>query len=189
MICVTDEPAGIAPGIEVLPDFGDWTDVPSPHGRAAPSCYRRLRAFHPEAGQWFGERFVCLDLDCVVVGDLEPLWGRPDEFVIWQDPLYPRQFCGSMWLLQAGSRPRVWQEFNPRQSPRVAAERGYRGSDQAWISYLLAGSPKWTRADGVLSYRADVKGRPLPAGTRIVMFHGPAKPWQLSNVEWIAQHY
>lgn len=192
-VCVTDDAAGIAPGIDVLPDWGDWADVASPHGTAAPACYRRLRAFHPDAAQWFGERFVCLDLDWVAVGELAPLWDRPDDFVIYRDPLYPRQYNGSMLLLRAGARPEVWTEFNPRISRRLAIEDRKRGSDQGWISFRLPGEPTWGPEDGVLSYRADIakNGGSLPAGATAVVFHGSPKPWDPGpqQAPWVRAHW
>lgn len=183
MICVTSDAAGIDPGIEVVPDTVDFAAVPSPNGAAAPSCYRRLRAFHLDAAQWFGERFVSLDLDVAIVGDLAPLWDRAEDFVGLQDPLYPAQLNGSMFLLTAGSRPWVWSGFDPVQSPAQARAAGFLGSDQAWLSWCLGGEPRWTAADGVLSYRKDC-AHGLPRGARVVSFHGRTKPWSPEAPGW-----
>ena len=48
MICVTDDSHGIDPRVEVIPAWNDYANVPSPHGGKNPSCYRRLRMFHPD---------------------------------------------------------------------------------------------------------------------------------------------
>jgi hypothetical protein len=179
-ICVTDDQHGIDTGVEVLPDFGDFANLPSPHGGSNPSCYRRLRLFHPDAAQWFGERFVSLDLDTVVTGDLSPLWDRDEDFMMWGDTNPTTHYNGSMVLLKAGSRPRVWTEFDPRTSPQRAKSAGCWGSDQGWISYVLGPCErKWTFTDGVVSYRNHVVtgDGSLPAGARIVFFHGHIDPW------------
>lgn len=193
VICVTDDPAGLATGVEFVRDFGDFADVPSPHGNGAPSCYRRLRAFHPEAARWFGERFVCLDLDFVPVGDLVPLWERFDDFVIYRDPIYAGQYNGSMFMLRAGARPEVWADFLPNLSRRLAIEDGKRGSDQGWISYRLPGEATWGPEDGVYSYRAEVlkRGGDLPAGATAVVFHGSPKPWDPGPqlAPWVRAHW
>lgn len=192
-ICVTDDASGIDAGIEVLPPWDDFADVPSPHGGSAPSCYRRLRAFHPDAAQWFGERFVSIDLDTVIVQDVAPLWDRPEDFVAWRDPFYGHrgQYCGSMMLLRAGARPGVWSDFDPKRSPAAARAAGFRGSDQAWVSYRLPGEATWSEADGVLSYRRDIKPRSLPAHARIVMFHGAVDPWhpEAQRLDWVREHW
>lgn len=176
-VCVTDEPAGIE--CETIPDFGDFAGLQSPHGPQFPSCYRRLRLFHPDAAQWFGERFVSLDIDWTIHGDLTPLWERPEDCVLLRDPLYPDQYNGSMVLLTAGARPHVWSDFRPDTSPTRARAAGKRGSDQGWISHRLPGEATWTTADGVYSYRKDIMPRrgALPAGARMVSFHGHIKPW------------
>jgi hypothetical protein len=195
-ICVTDDPAGLDPGIEVLPLFGDFEDVPSPHGGVNPSCYRRLRLFHPDAARWFGERVVSLDLDMVLVGDVAPLWDRPEDVVLYGDTARGTPYNGSMLLLRTGSRPRVWTEFDPVRSPQLGRARGYIGSDQAWLGVALGpGEPTWSAADGVYSYRNEIKprgGLVLPANARIVVFHGHVDPWQAATrrrYPWVREHY
>jgi hypothetical protein len=181
-LCVTNDAAGLEPEVEVVPDRADFAALPSPHGPASPSCYRRLRAFAPDAGEIFGLRFVSLDLDCVIVGDLRPVWDRPEDFVIWGDTNPRTRYNGSMFLLTAGARPQVWDRFDPATSPRQALAAGNHGSDQAWISYVLGkGEARWTKADGVYSYRNEILGSgaggALPPGARVVFFHGQHDPW------------
>ena len=193
VICVTDDARGIYSGIKIVPPWGDFEGLASPHGGMHPSCYRRLRAFHPDIAEVFGSRFVCLDLDVVLVADVAPLWDRPDDFVAYRDPLFPRQYNGSMLLLRAGARPGVWDDFDPLHSPRAAGRMGYRGSDQAWISYRLPGEATWGREDGVLSYRRDVhpNGGNLPDGARVVFFHGRVDPWsdEAQRLDWVREHW
>lgn len=193
-ICVTDSPVGLAASVEFLPAWNDWADVPSPHGAANPACYRRLRAFHPDIGTHFGERFVCLDIDTVAVADLVPLWDRPEDFVIYDDPLYPgRQYCGAMLLMSAGARPQVWTDFDPKTSPRQALKAGKRGSDQAWISYRIPGEATWGPADGVYSYRRHIQrhGGRLPAGARLTVWHGAHDPWgaEGQRLDWVRANW
>lgn len=195
-ICVTDDPAGIDSDIEIVSLWNDFADVPSPHGGKNPSCYRRLRLFHPDAAKWFGNRFVSLDLDVVITGDLSQLWNRPDPFVMWGDTNPTTFYNGSMVLLTAGARSQVWTEFDPTTSPRLARQAGQFGSDQAWISYRLGpGEAKWTKADGVYSFRNDLQrngSRTLPPNARIVVFHGQYDPWSpavQSQYPWVREHY
>lgn len=192
--CVTDDPTGLDPDVRVVPAWNDYAAVPSPAGAHNPSCYRRLRAFHPDIGEVFGSRFVSLDLDCVVTGDLTPLWQRPEDFVIWGDT-NPRTFYnGSMFLMTAGARPKPWTAFDPERSPKAAHAAGHHGSDQGWISHCLGPhETKWTKADGVYSYRNDIKpnGGRLPKDAKIVIFHGRIDPWseQAQRMEWVREHY
>lgn len=193
-VCVTDDPSGLDPGVEPFPLWSDFATVPSPHGAHQPSCYRRLRAFSVEAREWFGDRFVWLDLDTVIVGDLRPLWHRPEDFVIWGET-DPRSFYnGSMVLMTAGSRRRVFETFDPKRSPALAHAAGRFGSDQGWISYALGpGEAMFTRRDGVYSYRVHIapdRSR-LPADARMVMFHGRIDPWSeyAQAIPWVRENY
>lgn len=195
-ICVTNLPKGIHDSIEIVPDREDFASVTNPNGRQNPSCYRRLRAFAPDAAATFGSRLVSLDLDMVIVGDLRPLVDRPEDFIVWGQSDFPkRQFYnGSLWMLRTGSRPQVWTRFDPRLSPHQSRRAGHRGSDQGWLSYVLG--PKeatWGEKDGVYSYRVHVapRGNTLPANARVVSFHGRFDPWsyECQQVPWIREHY
>lgn len=192
--CVTNDAEGLDPEVVVIPDREDFKSLPSPHGGHNPSCYRRLRMFARDAGETFGPRFVSLDLDCVIVRDMTPVWDRPEDFVIWGDTNPQTLYNGSMMLLRAGARPQVWERFDPITSPDKARASGNFGSDQAWISYCLGkGEAKWTKADGVYSFRNELqrRGGALPGDARIVMFHGVHDPWGplAQRLPWVRQHW
>lgn len=196
-VCVTDDAEGIdTDHVRIVPAWNDFARVPSPHAGNKPSCYRRLRLFKPDIGETLGSRIVSLDLDCVVTGDLRPVWNRPEPFVIWGDTNRRTLYNGSMILLTAGAKPQLWTDFDPRTSPARAHAAGNFGSDQAWISFRLGpGQAMWKRGDGVLSFRNDLlrfHGGRLPAEARIVFFHGPSDPWDTAVQErypWIKKHY
>lgn len=194
-VCVTDRPEEIS-GLETMPLWSDYCDMPSPFGRSYPSCYRRLKLFSAEAVDMFGPRLACIDLDMVIVRDVTPVFDRPEDFVIWGESDYPgrQAYNGSLWMLRTGTRTHVWTEFDPQTSPRTAWKAGARGSDQGWMCYSLGKKEaKWTRQDGIYSWRKHIapKGGHLPADARIVAFHGKEDPWnyRMQNVPWIQQHY
>lgn len=187
LIVVTNQREGLDWRISIVADREDHVHLPSPHGGNAPSCYRRLRLFERDAGATFGERIVAIDLDVVITGDVTPLFEREEDFVGWQDPLSPKQLCGSIFMLRAGAHPEVWEDFTKRGATD-AYSAGYRGSDQAWLSYKLPDTARWTGTDGVYSYRRDCAYR-LPADARVVNFHGKPKPWADGVAPWVHKHY
>jgi hypothetical protein len=142
-----------------------------------------------------GGRFVSVDLDCVITGDITSLWSREEDFVIWGDQVKGTYYNGSMWMMNAGARRYVWDDFDPIESPKLAAKAGHYGSDQAWMSYRLGPhQPTWTRKDGVYAFRTDIRRNhgKLPSDARIVFFQGNIDPWnpiakRLSP--WIEEHY
>jgi len=193
-ICVTDDPAGLDSGIETIPLWEQYATLLNPWGHPRnPSCYRRLRSFHPEIGTLFGARFVSLDLDTVLTADITPLVDRPEDFVIWGDTQRWTLYNASMYLLTAGARPQVWEQFDPVRSPQVAKAAKQYGSDQGWISVCLGpGEATWRQADGVYSWRNDLREQArLPANARAVMFHGHVDPWSpiCARVPWIREWY
>lgn len=195
-VCVTDRPKDL-PGIETIPLWEDLAHMPSPLGSSYPSCYRRLKVFAPDAGEIFGPRLVSMDLDTVIVGNVTSLFNRPEDIVLWGESDFPgrQHYCGSVWMLRTGSRPHVWTTFNPRTSPMLARQAGARGSDQAWISYALGPKEaRWTKRDGVYSFRKDLSKRPnyaLPENAKLICFHGKTDPWDFraQQIPWVKKHY
>lgn len=196
-ICVTDDPTGIDPEIEVQEIGSEWEDIPNPTWPHGPSCYRRLALFAPDAAERFGRRFVSLDLDTVITGDLTPLWERPEPIVLWCDPLFGKDgfYNASMMLIEAGAAPEIYLDFDPLVSPQEAVAAGCKGSDQGWISCKLGPRmPVWTAKDGVYSFSLHIQrgGHPLPPDARVVSFHGHKDPWDArvrALHPWIVQHW
>ncbi|TCU14710.1 hypothetical protein EV132_10878 [Rhizobium sullae] len=171
----------------------DFSHVYPENGKAGLSCYRRLRVFAPDAGDLFGERLVSIDLDVIILRDIAPLWDYDGDFAICGAFTARSHYNGSMWMLKTGARPDVWTDFNPETVPRLCAENGLRGSDQAWISLKLGPSEKrWTKEDGIYSYGNDLypNGGVLPDNARLVSFNGNKKPWQTGlrkKYSWIKE--
>jgi hypothetical protein len=183
--CVTDTPEGLDPRIEIIGPPRDFERVRIPTWKEhRPQCLRRLAMFAPDAAERFGERFVCMDLDCVVTGPLDPLFDVPDDFRIFRGTSPARPYNGSLMLLTAGARPEVYTEFTPEAA--AVAGRRFIGSDQAWIMHRLGrGEATWGPEHGVGWHRS--RGSPVPA--RILFFPGGPKPWDLPELPAVAEHY
>ena len=191
--CVTDTPEGIDGSVEIIAPPGEFEGVSIPSwGKGKPQCFRRLVMFAPDAADLFGPRFVSMDLDCVIGGPLDPLFDRPEDFVIFNGTAPGRPYNGSMMLIRAGSRPQVYTRFTPEGA--TAAGRRFAGSDQAWLSHCLGpGEATWGPRDGVHFWRRF--GARFPASdpnVRLLFFPGQPKPWEVvadGSSSWVAQHY
>ena len=203
--CITDDARGIDPGIRVIPLWDDLRHL----GR----CYLRLKAFAAEMCGVIGRRFVSIDLDTVITGDITPILDRDDDFIIWRNVNLRQPYCGSMWMMDAGARRGVWEDFEPLSSPVESRRRRLIGSDQAWMALNLGpGEATWDRGDGIFSFRAHVlrqsnirrrhlkrrEGKrlpehvPLPESARMVFFHGrfdPSQPEVRSACPWVVEHW
>jgi hypothetical protein len=159
-ICITDDPSGLDPAIEVVPLWSDFADMPNPTYKTTAGCHRRLRIFSKDFGSLVGPRFVMLDLDTLPVGDLTPLFEQSHDFVGWR-PIEPatgypqKQFGGAFVLMTAGCRAHIWDEFvrDPDACIDAARNAGMHGSDQAWTSFRLGVREKFvTDKDGIYFY-------------------------------------
>jgi hypothetical protein len=198
-ICVTEETDGFDAGVEVLPlpeAARAVADLVTPERRGFPSSYRRLWALSEEA-RILGDRVMMLDIDCVITGDLSPLFEVDVDFVGWRPNFVwgngEKRIGGGTWLLRTGTRAEVWERFSANPAALIAEARaaGFRGSDQAILSYMLQGCALWPMQSGI--YQAqDMKElglANLPADARIVHFNGKRKPWDCVDVPWIREHW
>jgi len=199
IVCLRDQPRGVPDGIVGVP-------LPPTFPGSAMKCMRRLWIYSPKAAS-LGDRLLQLDLDMVLTDSIEPLVDRPEPFVIWKSDsnvVHGYGYNPSVILMTPGARADLWNTFcdNPQ---RVMAEADAAGwwvkvnSDQAVMSYLLAGQdvPCWTAEDGIVAYRIIAgkhgqRGKTLPAGVRMVSFHGPRDPSSSELQEkspWLAEHW
>jgi hypothetical protein len=197
LICITDDPQGV--DCETFPIWADHANLHNPSGAVLPSCYRRLKIFDAETtralGITEGERVVSIDLDCVLVSDLVPMFERAGDLVAWKGigTFRPVVYNGSLFMFRAGRLQWLWDEFDPIESPKQTREARYFGSDQAWLSFRLNGkAPGWDVEHGVYSYARDVHLQELPANARVVFFNGKRKPWEAktqASAPWITRHW
>ena len=186
-LCITDSPELVPEGIRTIPLWDKCRDLGG--------CFNRLFIFSPEMREIIGPRFACVDLDCVVTADVTDIFSRKDDFIINRYVPFPgtesdkdQMYNGSLILMDAGARRKVWDRFDPRTSPaRIAGQRMVVGSDQAWIRIVL-GRHEWTVGpeDGI--YEARNIGANLPENARMVFFSGRRDP-SLSPHEWVKRNW
>lgn len=198
IICITDDRHGIDSSIETVTLWEN--PVPTYGAFHRPNCFVRLKAFSKDFEKIAGDRFVSIDLDCVITGNIDPLFDHDNDFMIWGQTHDINPYNGSMWMMNTGSRSKVWDDFDPVKSPALARTKGFFGSDQSWMCYALGPNEKrWTTADGVYSYRNHIRNEKnisgvansLPSNARLVFFHGQYNPWdaEMQKIEWVEQHY
>lgn len=191
-VCITDMTAGFK-RVEVMPmpdAAKKLGDLRTPEGGRFPSCYRRLWMFSEEA-KCLGERVLMVDVDLVLTGNIDHLFALEDKFVGWRPKASwggTSRIGGGMYLMTPGAHSEVFDDFRGTYSIAMARKAGFRGSDQAWMSYKLVGKVKlWPTDAGIYSIR-DLKGQPLPDDACLVQFNGTGKPWH-GEPDWVLEHW
>jgi hypothetical protein len=188
-IAFTDSPRHL-PGIE------QYT-IPDMRLTAIKGCFVRLRLFDPtwqaKCGIKPGDRVINLDLDLVVTGELDPLFGGPgDDFTILQgvNSQNPCKMNGSVWMLRAGARPDVWADFNLEAAQAKTKIHAF-ADDQGWFEYKMPDAGAWGPTDGVYGFKKEgwPSGDELPAGARIVAFPGWRDPSKFEHLDWVKEHW
>lgn len=195
LVCFTDYASGFADDVEAMPlpaSVDSLLHMRTPEAGLMPSCYPRLWMFSEEA-KCLGERVLLLDVDLLIVRDITPLVEPKDDFVGWR-PIKSwgkeSRVAGGMYLLTPGTRTQVWDDFTP-EGVRAAKKAGFRGSDQAWMSYKLgATAALWPKHCGVYAI-GDLRqfGNVPPGDARIIQFCGYRKPWDVTDVSWVKDNY
>lgn len=194
LVCFTDYDSGFD-GVEALPIPGaarSLLEMRTPEAGLMPSCYARLWMFSEEAKS-LGDRVLLLDVDLLIVRDITPLMEPQDDFVGWRpDKAWGKEnrVAGGMYLLTPGTRTEVWRDFTP-EGVKAAKKAGFRGSDQAWMSYKLGKTAAlWPQRSGLYAI-GDLRqhGNVPPPDARIIQFCGYRKPWDIRDVSWVKDNY
>jgi hypothetical protein len=196
LFCVTDDPTGIRSEVKTVPLWGDF--------RTLGGCFLRLKVFE-KGFDLFGDKFVSIDLDCVILKDITSLFLRDEDFVIWAPRKKVRwlpdrekgaYYCGSMWMLKAGTRPEVYSKFNPNDWHLGVGNRYDGGTDQKHLSQMLyPNEATWTVDDGVCLFVEDImrspRGQQPISSPRIVFFNGIFLPDDVAckRLGWVRAHY
>ena len=201
LVCLTDDQAGIRPEVECRP-------LPAlslaPEWERSP--WRKLSCFAPELQDLAGP-VLFLDLDVVIIDNIDCLFAHPGEFCIIENWTQPGRGIGnsSVYRYRAGAHQEVFERF--RADPG-AAIRDHPNS-QTFLSRAVPELTFWP-APWCRSFKHDcLPGRlvrrlrpaAIPAGARIIVFHGQPKPpdaargvWPepckgLRPAPWIADHW
>lgn len=158
-------------------------------------CMARLRMFQPEwqHRHYLEGRIVCIDLDTVITGTLDPVFDRPEPFVILQgaNASNPCPYVGALMMLQAGHHREVWDDFSIEAVQKIP--RHEFPDDQGWIAHKLPGAAGWKAGTGGV-YAFMKPGWPnkdgaLPADARIVTFPGHRDPARFQHLPWVQRHW
>lgn len=197
--CITDDPSFIEEGIHI---------IPIEEYQGTPRCRRRMVQY----AEWWrhrigSARFINLDLDIVITGDVTPLFDTAEPLKFWKVG-YAGVYSGSVQLIDGGALHPLYEMFrhDPEGFPKQAWPRGI-GSDQAMLNYYLTTTlegfepPTWTEADGIYTFfgagyerfshlGVSMASQALPDNCKLVVM-GSADKWILDQqaLPCLTQHW
>lgn len=173
-----------------------------------PGCFARLRMFDPRWIEYLNrnhlvdiDRIACIDLDTVITGPLDPLFDRPESFVIMQkgNASNPCPYNGALMMLRAGVHPEVWNDFSIEAAGRVPFYEF--PDDQGWLWHKVPNAAGWMcgvesgvfvfRKPGWPSFDREMKrgADDLPKGARLVTFSGGRSPDKFKHLDWVKENW
>jgi len=163
-VCFTEDTEGLTPDIETAP-------LPE---EGLQGWWNKVALFKSDLNSVEG-RLLYLDLDVIVTGSLDPLLRYESSFTIMDNDYVPG-FNTSVVLFEAGSYPKIWEDF----TPDIAAKTG---GDQDWVSLCVPEADLWP--DGwCVPYRLRAVQGP-PEDAKVVAFCGRPNPSEYP-APWIA---
>lgn len=166
---ITDAAASLHPGT-----------LCRPADRTLTGWWQKLLLFKP--GMFpDGERVLYLDLDTTIVGRLDDIAGYDGRFAILRDFYRPTGYGSGVMAWRAGFGAHIWETWNAAGRPMPP------GGDQQWIEQCVPDADRLQPLfpGQIVSYKADC-ARGVPAGARLVCFHGRPKPHELGAPWWEA---
>jgi len=133
--------------------------------------WAKISLFEP--GRFKG-RVLYLDLDVEIVGNLDEIVNYPAPFGSIRDWLNLNQINSSVMVWDAGYADSIYQQFKYEERDRWA------GGDQHFIAANFLSITKFP-PEWCLSYKYHIQpnGGRVPKGTKVVVYHGRPKPWEL----------
>jgi hypothetical protein len=193
-----------------LSGFGGVTVRPITRGYGLTQikgCFVRLQMFGKKWQEENGitDRIVMMDLDTVITGPLDPLFDRPEPFLILQggNATNPCPFNGALQMLRPGYRHDVWDDFSFDKAKDVPHDSF--PDDQAWLADRIPDAAGWKVGPETGAYVFRKPGWPgyiswdvavdegtdkdLPAGARLVTFSGWRSPQRFVHLPWISENW
>jgi len=188
-VCFTDTQREPVDGVTFAP-------FPDLYLTNVKGCFARLRMFDPTFQAWndlSSGRIVCCDLDTVITGPLDPVFDRPEPFVILQggNAVNPCPYVGALMMLRGGAYPEVWKNFSLEKASKVPFHEF--PDDQGWLWHMIPDAAGWKAGEGGV-YVFQKPGWPnksveLPADARLVTFIGWRKPEKFRSLDWVRKHW
>ena len=203
-VCLTDRSDGIRAEVQCLP----IPDLALPPG-IPERGWKKLTSFEADLHGLKGTALF-LDIDIVIVGDITPFFEQPGEFLIIHDWKRPWRITGnsSVYRFELGAHADVLAHFRSH----VEQVRANFRHEQAYLSDFIhrQGKMAYWPADWCRSYKYHCVPRwplnhfrapKIPAGARILIFHGVVNPpdalvgernsnWRhMLPAPWIAEHW
>lgn len=208
-VCLTDDPAGIDPGIEVKPipavgfaEFDTRQSWTFGHG------WLKLTSFADPLYDLRG-RTLFLDLDIVIVDNIDGFFDAPGEFCVIKE--WDKQDGTgntSVYLYTIGAHADVLQYLKtdyPRAVTQVRNEQefitqylGRQGKVSYWPAPWCVSFKRHCVPRGLMSW---VWAPSIPPGAKIIAFHGKPNPpdaiagdsgkWyrRVPPTPWVAEHW
>lgn len=159
-------------------------DIEKAAGRASvkPGCLRRLPILSENMRPIFGDRIMQIDLDVEILANIDHLF-TDEPLKIYSCPSIAKHgfaYGPGLMLMDTGVLDHVWRAVasNPWHAMVQANDAGWTGTDQAIIGHAIhPHADVYTAADGVYSYRDEIRRNGVPDGACMIQYYASRKAY------------
>lgn len=147
---------------------------------AWPGWWSKMELFRPDIR---GD-LLYFDLDTTIFGPLDDI-ASVRRLTLLRDfykdgTQKPERIQSGMMFLPETDRAAIWSHWIADPSRHM---REHRGDGEYLHSLLFERAARWQDMvpGQVVSYKVHVRGRGVPAGARVICFHGQPRPWVITD--------
>lgn len=176
-VCLTEDPTGIdCETLPIAPNLPTW--------------WGKLTLFgHPVPG-----RILYLDLDTVIVAGIDAFAAYDGPFCLIKPFYRDRGFASGVMSIAPDFGRHVWDKFalNPQAAMefcRRNAVPAWNLGDQRWLELTVERADYWQDVlpGQLVSYKVHCAAG-VPAGARMVCFHGKPDPHEVAD-SWVRENW
>lgn len=169
-VCITDDPSGLADGIEALPLLSDDETIKG--------WWQKLAFFKKEIHDIKG-RVLYIDLDVLITNNIDCFFEEEGGYIVI-DEWITNGINSSVFRFEVGQHEIIWDEFlngRPDGMGNPAKRERLMHGDQNWVCHMIPDAQTWPKG-WCKSFKYDqLDGRNEPSeDTKMVIFHGHPKP-------------
>ena len=184
LVCLTDDPAGIDPRVEILPC--PTIAAPSPHNN---SGWRKLNIWASKIGDLTGE-LLFLDLDVVIVANIDDFFTYGSDYIAMRNFTTPKRRIGntSVFRFPIGAHPYLLERFLAAPQAMIDKYRIEQTYISGEVSQMSFWPDPWIRQFKEhciypMPLRPFLQPR-LPKDAKIIVFTGNPRPHEAVEGRW-----
>ena len=178
-ICFTDDVGN--------PELSDIYSISLDEGLEG--WWNKMVIYDPFHTKHMADKRIWIDLDTVIVDNIDFLAEYDGDLAMLDDFYFNKREAAGLLVFNGPACGYIWEAFNGVRPTYI--KMGSDGTATAHIAHTAGKPPDRIQKiwpSKVVSYKVHCK-EGVPRGTSIVCFHGQPRPADVSDLDWMKEHW